>query len=81
MACSVGLQLVTSLKFYSRFVWMPTLIERQENQQWESEVRGWEGVKKKRLKLRLRDNVSEVPSSEPFIDAGLPVCGARETLR
>lgn len=57
------------------------MIERQENQQWESEVRGWEGVKKKRLKLRLRDNVSEVPSSEPFIDAGLPVCGARETLR
>lgn len=43
---------------------------------------GWWGVrKKKRLKLRCWDNVSEVPSSEPFIYSGLPVLGARETLR
>lgn len=46
---------------------------------------GWDGgggvTKKKRLKLRWWDNVSEVPSSEPFIDAGLLVRGARETLR
>ena len=74
--------------FYCHFMWsiylgkvMPTSIEREENRQGESEVWGWEGAKKKRLKLRWWDNVSEVPSSEPFIDAGLPVCGARETLR
>lgn len=59
--------------------------KRQENQVGECEFWGWVGegggvTKKKRLKLRWRDNVSEVPSSEPFIDAGLPVRGARETL-
>lgn len=70
---------------YSHFVWSVIWAKPCPHQSKDRKTRvgrvscrgGWRGTKKKRFKLRWWDIVSEVPSSEPFIDAGLPVCGAR----